>query len=280
MRNLWLHAHDALSALLDPAEREAVLGDFAELALTDFQVVKSLGGLVVRRQIRAWREWSAWIVSVAIIVSACSLLAGLCAWLTMGIWPSLWMKLHHGVSYRTGLSLTTLLSGFCFRAAALATWSWTCGLALGTLSRRTIWVIGALFFGIYVDQGWLFPDGSWLTAWAWLPLSIKFLFVLLPAYCGIRQSSKFLNTRLPRIVLWALWTIGIGGLALWTQGWNEVAIENWSHGGSALTLSQLARYGGAWKARTDQVLTLSLLTLPIFYVLAKNALFRRQSTTD
>jgi hypothetical protein len=277
--DIWIRSRDALATLLDPAEREAVFGDFAELALRDHQVVKSLMGLVVRRQLRLWTEWSPWFALVAVIIPICPLLARLCAGLTMGLWPSLWMKLHHGVSYRTGLSPGAFFSGFCFRAAALTTWSWTCGVALGALSRRTIWVIGTLFFGLYVDQGWLFPDGSWRTGWAWFPLLINFSFVLLPAYCGIRQSSKFPNLKVPRMVPLALWTITIGGLALWTQGWNQVAIDNWSRGGPALTLSQLALHSDAWKVRIDQVLATAVLTLPIFYVLAQNALSRRQSTT-
>jgi hypothetical protein len=278
--NLWVQARDALAALLDPAERDAVLGDLAELALTDPQVVKSLAGLLVRRQLKVWKDRRSWLVLVAIIISVCPLLASICAGLTMGIWPSLWMNLHHGISYRTGLSSAALLSGFCFRAVALITWSLACGLALGALSRRALWATGALFFGLYVDQEWFFADGSRLNAWAWLPLLINCIVVLLPTFCGIRQSSRFLKTNFPWMVLLALWTITIGGLALWTQGWNEVALDNWSRGGSALTLSQLARYGDAWNAKTDQVLATAVLTLPILYLLAQSALVRRRRTTE
>lgn len=280
---MWIRVRDALATLLDPAEREAVFGDYAELALTDRQAVKSLMGLVVRRQLRLWTEWNPWFVLVAVIIPVCPLLARLCAGLTMGIWPSLWMKLHHGVSYRTGLSPGALLSEFCFQAAALITWSWTSGFALGTLSRRTIWISGTLFVGLYIDlatDGWLFSTVlSWSTGWPWLPLLIDFLFVLLPVYCGIRQSSKVLNLKSPRMVLLALWTITMGGLVLWTQGWGQAAIDNWSRGGSALTLSQLVQYIEAWNPKIDQVLATAVLTLPVFYVLAHNVLFRRQSTT-
>ena len=200
---LSVRARDALSKLLDPAEREAVFGDFAELALTDRRAVKSLVGLVLRRQLRLWTEWNPWF--------ACLLSSFRSAhfWreylrANIGIWPSLWMNLHHGASYRTGLSTGALLADLCFQGAALVTWSWTSGFALGTLSRRTIWVSGALFFGLYINlasDGWLFSGGfSWLTGWAWLPFLINLLFVLFPAYCGIRQSSKCQNITSARMI--------------------------------------------------------------------------------
>jgi hypothetical protein len=248
--NIWVRCRDALSRLLDPAEREAVFGDFAGLALTDYQAVKSLLGLVVRRQLRLWKEWTPWFALVAIIMPVSPLLAKLCIELDQGIWPILWMKLHHGISYQTGLSPAARLSGFCFQGVALITWSWTSGFALATLSRKTVWVTGACFFALYLDfarDGWLFGGLSWLIGWAWLPLLTNLLFVLLPAYCGIRQSAKLLHGKLPRIVLLALWTIAMGGLAFWTQGWNQAAMDNWGRGGSALTLSQLALRSDAWK---------------------------------
>jgi hypothetical protein len=283
VNSLWARVRDALSALLDPAEREAVCGDYAELALTDRQVVKSLMGLVLRRQLRLWTQWNPWFVLVAVIIPICPLLARLCAGLTMGIWPSLWMNLHHGISYRTGLSPGALLSGFCFKAAALVTWSWTGGFALGALSRRTVWVSGTLFVGLFINlatDGWLFSTAlSWWTGWPWLPLLIDFLFVLLPVYCGIRQSSKVLNIESPRMVLLALWTITIGGLALWTQGWGQAALDNWSRGGSALTLFQLAQNAEAWNVGITQLLATAVLTSPVVYVFAQTALFRRPSKT-
>jgi hypothetical protein len=282
--NLWARYRDVLSKFLDPAEREAVFGDFAELALTDRSAVKSLVGLVLRRQLRLWTRWNPWFVLVAVIIPVCPLLARICAGLTIGIWPSLWMNLHHGISYRTGLSTDALLSGLFFQGAALVTWSWTSGFALGTLSRRTIWVSGTLFFGLFItmaNDGWLFSGGfSWSTGWAWLPFLINFLFVLLPAYCGIRQSSKCQNIEFSRMILLALWTMTMGGLALWTQGWGQAALDNWSRGGSALTLSQLARDGEGWKVGIAQALAAALLTSPIFYVFAQTAFIRKHTSIN
>jgi hypothetical protein len=282
--NHWVQTRDALSALLDPAERDAVLGDFAELALTDSQVLKSLVGLVVRRQLSPWKEWSPWFALIAIIIPLCPLLARLSAELNHGIWPSLWMKLHHGISYQTGISPSTLICGLCFQGLALMTWSWTSGFALGTLSRRAIWVCATLFFAFYLacaSGDWLFSVGySWLTGWAWLPLLVNFLVVLFPAYFGIRCRRTLLNLTSVRMGLVSLWTITIGGLALWTQGWHPTAMSHWSRGGSALTLLQLARHSETWNVGIAQVFATALLTSPIFYVFAQTAFIRRLSPND
>jgi hypothetical protein len=270
---LWVRLRDALLRSLDPAEREAVFGDFVELAMTDRQVVKSLAGLVIRRQLKLWREWNPWFVLVAIVLPVCPLLETLSNQLSHGIWPSLVMWLNHGVAYRTGLSPAAFWSGVCIRAIALTTWSWTCAFALGTLSRRTIWVTGGLFFGLYlafaISAVYPFHRILWLTGWSWLPLFMSFLFVLLPAGCGIRQSTRPQRMKVPGAFLMALWTVTMAVLTLWTQRWGRVVMDNWSRGGAAMTLSQLAQHADLWKAGPTFLLTTAVLTAPILYVLAK-----------
>jgi hypothetical protein len=271
--NIWIRSRNTLSRSLAAEEREAVFGDFAELGLTDRQAAKSVLGLVMRRQLRLWKGWGPWLALAAIILPVCPLLATSSSELGVGIWPSVWMKLHHGVYYETGLSPAVLMAGFCLQATALITWSWTSGFALGTLSRRTIWVSGTLFFALdaaFSSTGRLFSVGfSRLTWWAWLPLLTNVLFVVLPAYFGVRQSTKSLNRRFPWIVALAVWTVTMGGFALWTQGWPQAAAANWSRGGPALTLSQLAQYAGWWELGVTPMLTTAVLTGPIFYLLAK-----------
>jgi hypothetical protein len=274
MSRLRVRLRDALLRSLDPAEREAVFGDFVELAMTDRQVVKSLLGLVMRRQLRLWREWNPWFVLVAIVVPVCPLLETQCNQLGYGIWGVLVTWLHHGPTYYTGLTPAAGWAGFCFQAIALGTWSWAGGFALGILSRRTIWVSGGLFFGIYVAFAIstappLFYRLFWLTWWAWLPLLMSFLFVFLPAGCGLWQSTNTRSIKLPRMVLLTLWTMTMGGLALWTRAWDQAAMDNWSRGGPAMTLSQLAQHADPWKAGVAHLLTTAVLTAPIVYVLAK-----------
>ena len=273
MSRLWVSLRDVLLRSLDPAEREAVSGDFVELAMTDRQVVRSLVGLVMRRQLKLWREWSPWFVLVAIVIPVCPLLETLCNQLGHGIWPTLVMWLHHGGAYRTGLSPPAFWSGFSIRAVALSTWSWTCAFALGTLSRRTIWVTGGLFFGLYLAFaiGAVHPFHRivWYAGWSWLPLLMSFLFVLLPAGCGIRESNKPQNMKFPGVFFLALWTVTMAVLALWTRTWDQAAMDNWSRGGPALTLLQLAHYADPRKVGPIFLLTAAVLTAPMIYVLAK-----------
>lgn len=281
--NLWVHLRNVLSRCLAPAEREVMFGDFAELGMTDLQAVESLLDLLMRRQVRHWRKWNPWFVVVAIIVPVCPLLATVCADLDQGIGPAIWMKVHHGISYETGLSTTALLARFCIQSTALITWSWTSGFALGALSRRTICVNGTLFLAVYVahalGRALLSVGFAWSTWWVGLPLFMSFVFVLLPAQCGLSQSERFPKSKFPLLAPLTVWTIAIGIFTLWTDGWEQIALNNWSRGGPALTLLQLAQYAGVWKAGGSQMLATAVLTGPIFFLLAKNALFHKQRTS-
>jgi hypothetical protein len=260
--------------LLDPAEREAVFGDFAELAMTDRQSAESLFGLVVRRQLRLWKAWNPWFALFAIVVPVSPQLARLSNQLGVEIWPGVVLWLHHGPIYETGLSPAAKLAGFSLQALALITWSWTSGFALRKLSRSTISVSGVAFFAIYF-VALATSDGGSFFPWAWLPLCINFLFVVLPAYYGLRQSTSSLNRKFPWMVLLALWTLTISGLALWTRGWYEAALDNWSRGAPALTLWQLTQHAGGWRSGMTHVLAAAALTTPILYALAKDALSQR-----
>ena len=61
----------------------------------------------------------------------------------------------------------------------------------------------------------------------------------------------------------------MSGLSLWTRTWDQVAMDNWSRGRPALTLSQLAQHADPWKAGMTHLITTVVLTVPIVYVLAK-----------
>jgi hypothetical protein len=128
-------------------ERETVLGDLAELGMSDNRAFKSVLGLVLRRQLGFWKEWKPWFVLVAIVVPIGPLLATQSDRLDLTFFPNLEMWLHYGISYRTGVSSTALFAEFCFQASAIVTWSWTSAFVLGALARKTIWVNGGLFFG-------------------------------------------------------------------------------------------------------------------------------------
>jgi hypothetical protein len=279
MRNLWIRSTQALSRSLDSGEQETVLGDLAELGMSDRQAFKGVLGLVLRRQLGFWKEWKPWFVLVAIVIAVSPLLAAQS--MGLNLFPNLVMWFHNVISYRTGVSSAALLADICFRASALITWSWTSAFALGALSRRTIWANGSLFLLLCavfaVCRGPYPVRALWLTPWAWTAIVSNFLVVLLPAYCGLRKIAKSLRTRPPWLILLAGWTIFIGGLALWTQGWPDAALDNWSQGAPALSLIQLARRADVWEAFIAHLFTLAVLTSPILYLLAMNGFSRKRS---
>jgi hypothetical protein len=279
MRNLWIRSTQALSRSLDSGERETVLGDLAELGMTDRQAFKGMLGLVLRRQLGSWKEWEPWFALGAIVVAVCPLLATQSRGLDF--FPHLVMWFHHGIAYRTGVSSAALLAEFCFRASALVTWSWTSAVALGALSRKTIWANGVLFFllcAFFAVYRLPYPVRAlWFTPWAWTPIVSNFLLVLLPAYCGLRKSAKSPGTKPPWLIALAGWTVIIGGLAFWTQGWDGAALDNWSQGAPALTLMQLAQRPDVWEAFVAHLFTLAVLTSPIVYLLAMKGFSHRRS---
>jgi hypothetical protein len=131
MRAAW-SLPEWMSRLLDPEEREAVLGDLREAGEGPWQTLAEITGLVLRRQAGLWKNWRPWVAAFAVSVptsfmlmgdsvmvcAACAKLAGIGA-----IGPSLASKIAI-------LALQTLL---------LTGWSWTCGNLVGSLSRRTAW---------------------------------------------------------------------------------------------------------------------------------------------
>ncbi len=242
--------------------------------MTDRQSAKSLFGLVVRRQLRLWKAWNPWFALLAIVLPVSPQLARLSNQLGKDIWLGVVTWLHHGPIYEIGVSPAANLASFCLQALALITWSWTSGFALRKLSRSTIWVSGVAFFAIYLVV--LAGGGGLLfLALSWFPLCINFLLVLLPAYCGLRQSTSSLNRKFPWMTLLALWTLTISGLALWTWGWYQAAMNNWSRGAPPLTLWQLAQRDDAWRAGMTHILAAAALTAPVLYVLAKDAFSQR-----
>lgn len=279
MKSIWLRFAYVLSKTLEPAEREAVFGDFAELRMTDRRVFQGMLGLVARRQVRYWKEWQPWFVLAAIVVPIAPLLATLSTGLGQDLFFDLAIRLRHGTFLRTGISSAAHLAEFCFRATALMTWSWISGRALRALSPRTSWLNGVLFFvlcaisgicGIYggvISIGFL-PEALWsLTPWAWNIILVKFLVVLLPACDGFRRTSRSSGITYRWLVFLAAWTLIIGGLAFSTAGWSKAALDNWGHGAPALGLFQLMQRADVWEALGSHLFLFTLLTGPILYLL-------------
>jgi hypothetical protein len=115
-----------------------------------------------------------------------------------------------------------------------------------------------------------------MTRWAWFPILVEFVVVLLPAYSGFCQSARSPNIKIQWIVGLAIWSVVIGSLALWTQGWGNAAMDNWSRGSPPLTLVQLAGRIDSWPSAMANWLTAVVLTAPMFYLLAVRVFVHRR----
>jgi hypothetical protein len=135
---------DRLSLMLEPDERDAVRGDFAETGVGGAQALRETLGLVARRQALLWKDWRPWLALLGLVVPVGWMLTLRAFALSLSLAIPLWATLHFGLGYP---ALTTgeqilLWAGDSVLVPAL---SWTAGFVLGSLSRRTAWLHGALF---------------------------------------------------------------------------------------------------------------------------------------
>src|SRR6185437_15626765 len=125
----WL---ELLASGLSSGDRETVLGDLAEAVETGAQAFLAVAGLLIRRQLPVWRNWRPWLAAFGLAIPASFLLMGF----SVSIAQSYQSVIGGGVSP----GLTMLLCDI----GLLAAWSVTGGFALGTISRRTIWISATL----------------------------------------------------------------------------------------------------------------------------------------
>jgi hypothetical protein len=117
------------ACLLQPNEREAVLGDLTESGADTWNALCSVLGFVVRQQLEPWRSWQPWLAS-CVALSGGLLLLGV----SFGLSVDLRALLSHGSMRRT----------LAFEAVLMLAWAWTSGFMVGSLSRRTRWMSTAL----------------------------------------------------------------------------------------------------------------------------------------
>src|ERR1700743_811700 len=120
-----------LSLLLEPAEREAVLGDLVESGESNLQAIFAIIGLWQRRQLRLWRNWRPCLAAFGLAMPGSFLLMGFS------------LSVSHVYQQWIGGPGFTLLLCNVF---LLATVGWVGAFFVGVLSRRTLWVSMVLSF--------------------------------------------------------------------------------------------------------------------------------------
>ena len=212
-RALW-YLVDVASKMLDPSECEAVRGDFEEAGDSGERVLRGVLGLLIRRQTGYLMEWRpaltlAWLaLPLAILLSLVSKRtadgSAIDIWMYVNNWdwailrnPGYWQQLAE-IAPRIFLSYL-----------ALACWAWTAGFLMRFLSRRSIWLIGGVFYSVFICVGFwgvphslghilvvqrardfqvnaiVFANGFYRQVF---PLMVEFILVALPAWRGMCQS--------------------------------------------------------------------------------------------
>jgi len=198
---------DQVSRLLDPDERDVIRGDFAELGITPAQALVEVLGLVARRQAALWTEWRPWVALVGVVIPLGILLGQLSCWWADGSAVYAFLYVNHWTSAYVESpgarrDLLDICTRVCLNDLALIGWSWTSGVVLGSLSRRTLKVTATLFC-LVVFVGFASSSGATARAnpfnavvfslpfygvlYPWLVLTT---LVLLPAACGMRRSRR------------------------------------------------------------------------------------------
>jgi hypothetical protein len=209
---------DQVARLLEPDEREAVRGDLAELGVSGAHALWDVSGLVARRHARLWRDWRPWtallgLVPLGIVLSLVSSSwahsYSIYAWLYVNNWT--WAYLESSGSRR---ELFTVTTNFLAACVTLICWAWTMGFALGSLSRQTIWMSGALFSLVLLGgtlgstpAAVLNPAHAEIFSLTFyrvvLPVILPMVLVWLPAVWGMRKGIRPTALPLHQAMLWA-----------------------------------------------------------------------------
>jgi hypothetical protein len=207
---------DVLSRTLDPDERDAVRGDFAESGESAGHALHGLIGLVVRRQAALWKDWRPWAAPVGLIAPILSGVLWI-GWIGLQF-RTIWT---HGVRYEAGLPvIDDIVTLLCATLLPIA-WAWIGGFAVGSLSRRTAWVwfIGALLaVRLHATPFLLLPEVVLIL--------IPFLYGV---YCGARRGAFGIDRAAWLAAAIAILTL----LAQVEDGRSSLAFAAWSSGGAA-----------------------------------------------
>jgi hypothetical protein len=231
MRGVLQWLTGVASCLLAPGEREAVHGDLAESGESGIAALRDVLGLVARRQAALWTDWRPWLALVGLVFPVGVLLSLSVRNLDSSYALHLWILRNRkdiDAGTLTQLGIASPGHGVLLLACGsllLALWSWSNGVVLGSLARRSVWVNGTLFCLIlfylgmpvkhryrYDVEGGLFPLSFYNVM---LPLILQMLFILLPSVQGMRQGRAREMRPVARAMLWAAAIV----TALVIRGW-------------------------------------------------------------
>ncbi|MGD0302492.1 MAG: hypothetical protein ABSE86_35910 [Bryobacteraceae bacterium] len=164
--------------LLEPNEREAVVGDLEEAGESTWRGLRGVLGLVIRRQAALWKSWQPWVAAFGLALPFSFMLMG--------------FSLSVGWSYQRFIGMGAGFWPLISRLFLLVAWSWTGGFVVGSLSRRTLWMSIAATCSPCLFCLARFRESS-------LP-SICLLLFLGPAIAGVLKGLQITQIKL----FWAI----------------------------------------------------------------------------
>jgi len=242
-----------ITRTLETELQDAVVGDVAELKMSDRRAVCELLGLVLRRQALAWKTWQPWLALVGIVGPVGVLLSRISAGAVTNFSIQALVYWKYGVPYSNGLTEAREIETLVYVSLAVICWSWVGGFVLGTLSGDALYVNGTVFclvwfylcgpLGMLVYSARLLLNALHLMPhralphnlsefifFAVLPLMLETLLFLVPALAGIRQARLGRRLGVRRTILLASAVATLNVLVTWTGGWRQIALEQWSEG--------------------------------------------------
>ena len=204
---------EVAARLLNPEEREVVLGDLAESGESSAQGFLAVLGLAARRHILLWKNWRPWLAAFGLALPCSFLLMGV----SFSVSQSYQKIIEPAILRATGVDVGAGFLLFVCNVLLLIGWSWTGGFVVGSISRRTIWVSGALT---------IVPCLFCLARFHLESMSrFCLLLFLLPAIWGVRRGLQITRIKLSAALVLAL---GVTLLTIPTWGSSGPWIPNWA----------------------------------------------------
>jgi hypothetical protein len=211
-----------VSHLLEPHEREVVLGDLEESGESARQSIFAILGLVIRREAALWTSWRPWLAAFGLALPF--------SFLLMGFSLSVSRAYQQYFGLATGFNVGPGFAVLLCNVLLLAGWAWTGGFVVGSISRRTLWVSAALSFA---------PCMFCLERFRVESLSRLCLLLFLPAALwGVRRGLQLACIKRSSAI-----ALAIGVTALTIPMWSSSGawIPNWALSWPAWYLVATAR---------------------------------------
>ncbi|HEY9126055.1 MAG TPA: hypothetical protein VIM62_02970 [Acidobacteriaceae bacterium] len=166
MNRLGWACVEATASILQPRDREVVLGDLAEFEAGFWRGFYDVLGVAARRQLPLWKSWRPWAASLCLA------------------WPASLFLMGNSVAVTGTLLYTGQWSEGLSQLGLLTMWALAAGITVASISQKTIWASALAFVIPYCFCLSLWP-GSWLGA-------MRLLLFVAPAVGGawLARSHK------------------------------------------------------------------------------------------